>query len=138
MRIDVIETNLMFASRLQRILRSLGHETRLFASATQLLNSERTPDLVLVNVGNAFFDGLTVVRALREAGIPSLIVGYAGHREKEKHRLAREAGCDLTGTNREVTQRLEPLIQRAINLRNSDEKLGAGLRHGADSFGRHC
>lgn len=116
MLIDVVETNLMFASRLQRVLKSLGHETRLFASAAQLLNSERVPDGVLVNVGNAFFDGVAVVRALREAGIASVIIGYAGHREKEKHRLALEAGCDLTGTNRQVTQRLEPLIERAMKL----------------------
>jgi DNA-binding response OmpR family regulator len=116
MQIDAIETNLMFASRLQRTLKSLGHETRLFTSAESLLAAGKEPDLVLVNVGNAFFDGLEAVRSLREAGVP-LIVGYAGHREKEKHRLAREAGCHLTGTNREVMQRLEPLIQRAIRLR---------------------
>lgn len=116
MQIDIVETNLMFASRLQRVLKSLGHETRLFGSTEQLLHSERVPDVVLVNVGHAFFDGLAVVRALREAGIASVIIGYAGHREKEKHRLALEAGCDLTGTNRQVTQRLEPLIQRAVRL----------------------
>jgi len=115
MRIDLIETNLMFASRLQRTLKSLGHETRLFPSAEALLNAHPMPDIVLVNVGNAFFDGLAAVRTLREAGVP-LIIGYAGHREKEKHRLAREAGCCLTGTNREITHRLQPLIQRALNL----------------------
>lgn len=119
MRIDVLDNNLMFANRLRRALEHLGYQARMFDHADALLSSGVLPEVALVNVGNPRFSGLEIVFKLKEARVPC-IIGFAGHREKEIHQKAKEAGCTLTGTNREVTHRLLPLIQRALSKKSQN------------------
>lgn len=107
MEVLVFEDNLLWSSRLQKTLRSLGHEPTVL---THTPPSTDAP-LAIVNLSARAFDPTSVVGDLRALGV--YVIGHAGHKEKELLTLGKEAGCDRLATNSQVTFELDRLLELA-------------------------
>src|SRR5438876_8959533 len=88
--------DLMFLSRIREAARGSGVEVQGVRSAAELLEAAGPPaDLIVIDLDGGRLDGLSALRALREAprlaAVP--VVGFLNHEEAERARQAREAGC---------------------------------------------
>ncbi|CAN5353023.1 hypothetical protein BH11ARM1_BH11ARM1_00150 [soil metagenome] len=110
MRVLAYEDNLLWSSRLKISLTNLGHEALL-----RTRPSAEHAEVAIVNLGAESLTHQTLVPQLRELGV--IVIGHAGHKEKDLHQLGREAGCDILATNSELTHKIESLLERAAQLR---------------------
>jgi hypothetical protein len=101
MRVQILESNLMWSVRLASGVRLAGHE---------VVSDE--PDAAIVNLGEPA--SRDQVATLRAAGVH--VIAHAGHKELELHELGRNLGCDQLVTNRELTVRLGDIIARAKSV----------------------
>lgn len=109
MRILVLETNLMWTSRLRQSLVGLGHEPVVAAKAP-----EAVFDAAIVNLGE---EALRVqVPDLVERGI--WVIAHAGHKEKELHGIGKGLGCSRLATNSELTFKLEQLLNEVSGTKD--------------------
>lgn len=106
MKILILERNLLWTSRFNQTLRSLGHECEVLASPPQDLNSY---DIAIVHLADAGLDVSEVVPSLKSHGI--VVIGHAGHKEAEALEAGRAAGCDRVATNGEITTKLPQIIE---------------------------
>lgn len=95
-----MESNLFWSTRLCHSLRALGHE----AVTTEVPEGA---DVAIVNLDDPQLMGL--VGRLTEMGV--YVIGHAGHKEKELHRLGAEAGCNRLVSNGELTYKLNKLLE---------------------------
>ncbi len=104
MRILVLETNLMWTSRLRQSITALGHEP---------LVSGVIPtghfDVAIVNLGDEPLR--SQVPALIAQGV--YVIAHAGHKEKELHSIGKGLGCHKLATNSELTFKLPELLVEA-------------------------
>ena len=105
MLVWVIESNLMWSSRLVQTITALGHE----ALVVKEVPSDGDADAAILNLSASGADAL--VAELRARGVFS--IGHAGHKEKDLLELGRQAGCDAVATNSELTFKLDKLLERA-------------------------
>jgi hypothetical protein len=105
-KVLVYETNLMWSSRLMNSLTKLGHEPVLVGNPTP-----EAADAAIVNLGEESFAPIKLVPELKALG--TVVIGHAGHKEKDLHALGREAGCDILATNSELTYKLESILAKA-------------------------
>src|SRR5687767_119896 len=106
MTVLLYETNLMWSSRLVNSLVKLGHEPKLLAQPVA-----QTADAAIVNLGEASLDPPKLVPWLRDLGV--VVIGHAGHKEKDLLELGRAAGCDILATNSQLTFKLPELLDQA-------------------------
>lgn len=112
------DPNLRFT--LEFLLHHCGHEVSIAADGPEVLEGvrQRRPDLLLVDVQLAGFDGHQVCRALRGdpalQGLPVVLIGPAGGEAGTEH--ARAAGADAflakPFSSRALLQQIEPLLAR--------------------------
>ena len=96
MRVLLLETDLIWTSRLGQTLRAHGHE----------VVKEAPYDAVIVNLGvDAMRDQAVELIA---QGIP--VIGHAGHKEKQLIELGRDLGCTRLATNGELTFKLPEIL----------------------------
>jgi hypothetical protein len=106
MKVLVYEDNMMWSARLMNSLQKLGHEAQLVQTP-----EARAADAAIVNLGSENLDPVNLVPALKEIGV--VVIGHAGHKEKDLLSLGREAGCQIVATNGELTYKIEALLERA-------------------------
>jgi hypothetical protein len=105
MRVLVLETNLMWTSRLKQSLIALGHEPTVTGMVPDL-----PFDVAIVNLGD---EPLRIqVPQLHERGIYT--IAHAGHKEKELHAIGKDLGCDRLATNSELTFKLPHLLDEFV------------------------
>lgn len=99
MKVQVLNNNLLWATRLRRALNVLGHEA--------VLGTEPAVCAVAIVPLNRS-DLADVVQAYRKLG--SRVIGHAGHKEKPLLQSGKDAGCDLVVTNSELANKLEQIL----------------------------
>ena len=107
MRILVFEDNLLWSSRLVHTLKALGHEPIVLKTAPDEIPLSA---IAIVNLGSTQLEPHLLVPRLRSLGIH--VIGHAGHKEKDILELGRIAGCDTIATNRELTFKIESILDR--------------------------
>lgn len=105
MKVLVYEDNLMWSTRLLNGLKTLGHEAVLHQSSTP-----DTGDAAIVNLSTPGIDAQKLVPELNKRGV--IVIGHAGHKEKNLLELGRAAGCSLLATNSQLTNKLEQLLEQ--------------------------
>lgn len=103
----------MWSVRLERALAGLGHEP--VASTGGIPDGPF--DAAVVNLGQGGTDWPALVQSLHDRSM--LVVGHAGHKEKDLHELGKLAGCDLLATNAELTMKLASVLSRVEALSGS-------------------
>ena len=109
MKIWVFEDNLMWSSRLQKSLASMGHEAVV---STEVPDAGDPADAAFVNLSSQRIRAADLVPALKAMGVPT--IGFAGHKEKELLELGGSLGCDVLATNSEITFKLDRLMTRVF------------------------
>lgn len=106
MQILIVETNLMWSSRLAKSVAACGHQSHVVAT----IPSETECQAAIVNLANfeSAEDANQAVRALHELGCK--VIGHAGHKEKPLLQVGEEAGCDVLVTNGELTWKIEKIL----------------------------
>lgn len=107
MKVLVLESNLLWSSRLRKTLTAAGHD----ATVSDTLPENAAPDVAIVNLSNPKLDPFEAIRQLKRAR--TIVLGHAGHKEKELIQRGTEAGCDRVVSNGEITFKL-PEILRAL------------------------
>ncbi|MEZ0325834.1 MAG: hypothetical protein ACAH95_07995 [Fimbriimonas sp.] len=105
MRVLVYEDNLLWSTRIMNALQTLGHEAEL--------RNEPVPgdaDAAIVNLSTQSMDAPKLVPALDKRGV--IVIGHAGHKEKNLLELGRAAGCHIVATNSQMTNKLEQLLDK--------------------------
>ncbi len=110
MRILILETNLLWSTRLQNAARTLGHEATVARKPV-----EGEFDVAIVNLGDAGVNWSELVAGLQSRG--TKVVGHAGHKERELLELGRVAGCDKLATNSELANRLDRVLSDVSRVR---------------------
>lgn len=108
MRVLILERNLLWSSRLMKTLEALGHEAAVAESAEKA--EEADADVAIVNLSDPNWDPRTLVPALKARS--QWVIGHAGHKEKDLHRLGKEVGCDAMATNSQLTFKLAELLDQ--------------------------
>lgn len=101
MHVLVLESNLLWSSRLRQSLVALGHQATVSAKVP-----DGSFDLAIVNLGDQAV--AEQIAELKGAQVP--MIGHAGHKEKELHALGQALGVELLATNSELTFKLPELI----------------------------
>jgi len=98
-RVLVVDDNADAARTLDKLLGSLGHQTRVAYSGAEALNMavEFRPDIVLLDIGMPDVDGYEVARQLRnlESQPAFRIVAVTGWGQEPDRQKAKEAGFDV-------------------------------------------
>ncbi len=110
MRVLILETNLLWSTKLKNAVQSLGHDPTVSA-----VPPEGSFDLAIVNLGDQGVDWPERVRTLQARGMK--VVGHAGHKEKELHDIGRAAGCDRLVTNSELAHKLDRVLADVFKVR---------------------
>jgi len=105
MNVLVLETNLMWVSKLRLSLTGLGHTAVFQRDVPSDLSGF---DLAIVNLGEEPARLASVVQTLQGAGVP--ILAHAGHKEKELHELGHSLGITALATNSEMANSLERVL----------------------------
>jgi hypothetical protein len=117
MVVAVYEDNLIWSARLERSIRSLGHEPIIAVS----LPAPAGAEVAVVNMNSPRIDARALIPALKSAGL--YVIAHAGHKERELRELGVELGADRVASNSELTFKIEQLLGPAISLGNT-ESLG--------------
>jgi len=110
MKVLLFEDNLMWSARLVRSVQGLGHEAEVLTTRTQPVKA----CAAIVDLGSERLNIPELVPALVADGL--VVIGHAGHKEKELHALGRDAGCQILATNSELTYRLPKILAEAEDL----------------------
>ncbi|MBA3727493.1 MAG: hypothetical protein H0W86_13945 [Armatimonadetes bacterium] len=104
----ILEDNLIWSGRLRQALRALGHEVE-FVSEMPI---EPSGHVAIINLSSPRLNPFDAVSKLREKGF--LVIGHAGHKEKELWERGREAGCSRIVSNSELTFKLETILAELV------------------------
>ncbi|MER3462617.1 MAG: hypothetical protein C4342_06445 [Armatimonadota bacterium] len=95
----------MWSQRLRMGVQHLGAEA--------LLNRpDAEAEVAIVNLAEA---DATTIRTLKRRGC--VVIGHAGHKEKQLIEYAKAAGCDRIVTNGALTHNLERILKEATGAR---------------------
>jgi DNA-binding response OmpR family regulator len=92
----ILDDNRDSADSLALLLMLCGHEVRSLddGSAAIEIAQAFSPDLVVMDLGLARFDGYAAARCLREAGCAARLAAITGYGRPEDRRRAQIAGFD--------------------------------------------
>lgn len=100
----------MWSVRLQKGVVALGHEAEV---VTGLEESHLLAELAMVPLSNPGFELEPVLSQLNSAGI--LVLGHAGHKEKEAMKEGKTLGVDLVVTNGFLASNLDEVMEMCEN-----------------------
>lgn len=113
----LVSDDLMMGSRVKEGVKVAGYgfaSVSSDAAARTALEAEPRPVAVLVALTVRRLDPYALIRTLK-ADHPAIpVLAFAGHVEREKHALAREAGADLVTANSSVAMHLPALLSRLL------------------------
>lgn len=105
MKVLLLEDNLIWSQRLRMGVKRLGLEA--------IVNQPQAEaDVAIVNLGEV---DPSTIRALKARGC--IVIGHAGHKEKELIERGRAARCDLIVTNGALTHKLDQILKEATSAR---------------------
>lgn len=112
-QIVVADDDLLFSSNLSASVGRLGYRPVVVRSEAALQAALREgPCAVIVNLAARGFDATEAIRRIKDdettREIP--LLGFCGHRDVERTRRAKTAGCDAVTTNGAVTADLPRLL----------------------------
>lgn len=112
-RVVVADDDLLFSSRISASLVRLGYRPTVARTAETFEAALRdAPRAVIVNLAARRFDALDAIRRLKRdqtmRGIR--VLGFCGHRDVERAKAAKTAGCDAVTTNGAVAADLERVL----------------------------
>lgn len=102
MTVLIVESNLIWSSRLSNSVRSLGHEPFVLLKCDESVFA----DLAILNLSSPNFQ--SDLEFLKGKGIRT--IAHAGHKEHEKLELGKIAGVDKIVSNSELTFKLETIL----------------------------
>ncbi|GDX39899.1 hypothetical protein LBMAG21_01910 [Armatimonadota bacterium] len=111
----VVENDLMFAIRIESVLKKLGYRVKTFGDASRAVEfaTEQTLFLSIVSIGREKLAPLEVIARLKALPNPAPVLGFLSHTLiPEVRDRAKAAGCDLLVPNSSVVTRLPLLIER--------------------------
>lgn len=88
-------------------VRGFGHESIL---VDKYRDSDLIADAAIVNLGSADLRPAELVKYLRENGV--IVIGHAGHKEKDLLQLGKECGCDELVTNGLLSAKLNEILEK--------------------------
>jgi CheY-like chemotaxis protein len=112
-QIVVADDDLLFSSNLSASVARLGYRPVVVRSEAALQASLREgPCAVIVNLAARGFDAAEAIRRIKgdETTREIPLLGFCGHRDVERARAAKTAGCDAVTTNGAVTADLPRLL----------------------------
>jgi CheY-like chemotaxis protein len=113
-QIVVADDDLLFSSNLSASVARLGYRPVVVRSEAALQASLReSPRAVIVNLAARGFDAAEAIRRIKrdETTREIPLLGFCGHRDAERARTAKAAGCDAVATNGVVTADLARLLE---------------------------
>jgi len=116
-QIVVADDDLLFSTNLSGTLTALGYRPLVVRTEAALLETLRgSPRAAIVNLAARGFEAAGVIARLKDdtatRGVP--ILGFCGHRDVERLRAAKAAGCDEVATNGAVAGDLGRLLTALI------------------------
>ncbi|HWP31838.1 MAG TPA: hypothetical protein VNK96_08995 [Fimbriimonadales bacterium] len=109
MKVIIADSNLLWSRRLEKTIRSLGHDVETIRSESPSPQG----DLAIVNLAETSFSPFEMIQTLRDAGIP--VIAFAGHKEKELWKRAQEAGADRIVSNGEIAFKLSNILSEFVH-----------------------
>ncbi|MHB8732466.1 MAG: response regulator [bacterium] len=113
-QIVVADDDLLFSSHLSASVARLGYRPVVVRSDAALQASLRqSPRAVIVNLAARGFDAAEAIRRIKgdDATRKIPLLGFCGHRDVERARGAKTAGCDAVTTNGVITADLSRLLE---------------------------
>ena len=108
-RILVVDDNRDGADTMRMLLELYGHEVRVAYDGLEGVQVafERSPDIVLCDIGMPGLDGYGVARALRKnpRTAHARLIAITGYGSEQTQRLCKEAGFD-----RHFTKPIDPVV----------------------------
>ena len=111
----VVESDLMFAIRIESVLKKLGYRVKTFGDASRAVEfaTEQTLFLSIVSMGREKLTPFEMITQLRALPNPAPVLGFLSHTLiPEVRERAKAAGCDLLVPNSSIVTRLPLLIER--------------------------
>ena len=105
MLITIFEKNLMWSTRLQRSIKSLGHEAEIIDKPSA---QYKPGDAAIINLASEDFDLEVLVNQLKSEGI--YVIAHAGHKEEECLDAGKKLNCDYIVTNRYLAEKIDKVI----------------------------
>jgi CheY-like chemotaxis protein len=130
-RILVVDDHALGRKLLERLLERDGHQVTAVASlgAALTVASDRTPDLVVLDLNLSDGDGLQLAAALRAdprtTGTP--VIACTAAATEEDRRRALRAGCDAYASKPIDTHEFAALVRRLLSNRRP-EPSGTSVR----------
>lgn len=117
-QVVVADDDLLFSSNVSASVARLGYRPVVVRSETALQASLRhVPRAVIVNLAARGFDATEAIRRIKHDAatrdIP--LLGFCGHRDVDRARAAKAAGCDAVTTNGVVAADLQRVLEALID-----------------------
>lgn len=117
-QIVVADDDLMFSARLSASVAQLGYRPRVVRSDEALRAAlGQAPRAVILNLAARGFDATEAIRRIKgdEATRSIPLLGFCGHRDVERARAAKAAGCDAVTTNGVVSADLRRVLEALLD-----------------------
>jgi CheY-like chemotaxis protein len=117
-QIVVADDDLMFSANVSAAVERLGYRPIVVRSDSALRASlSQAPRAVIVNLAARGFDAAEAIRRIKgdEATRAIPLLGFCGHRDVERARAAKAAGCDAVTTNGVVTADLRRVLEALLD-----------------------
>lgn len=117
-QVVVADDDLLFSSRISAALATLGYRPVAVRSEAALWEAMRAaPRAAIVNLALRGFDAADAIRRLKiDAATREIpLLGFCGHRDVDRARAARAAGCDAVTTNGVVAADLRRVLDALID-----------------------
>ena len=99
----------MWSTRLLNGVKACGHEAVL---VERFGGEFGEGEVAIVNLGSGRLMSSGLIGRLKEAGI--VVIGHAGHKEKELMAAGRAAGCDMVVTHSAMAEDLGKVLSGAV------------------------
>ncbi len=110
MKILIIDENLMLNSKINRLAKQSGYDSRIIAFFKDKFENldEIKPDVVIVNLESKSNPAFEIIKEAKNRGIKA--IGYCGHTRGDLAEKAKEAGADFVATNGMIVSQLPQII----------------------------
>lgn len=116
-QVVVADDDLLFSSRISAALTALGYRPVVARSEAALWEAMRaSPRAAIVNLALRRFDAAEAIRGLKTDAATRAIplLGFCGHRDVDRARAAKAAGCDAVTTNGVVAADLQRILEALL------------------------
>jgi hypothetical protein len=105
MKVLILEANLLWSTKVARMLAASGIETEVRSAVP----SESDAMIAIINLGERT---PVEIESLKQMGMK--ILAHAGHKETELLDLGKATGCDRIATNSAIAHKLPQILQEMM------------------------